>query len=76
MRDTEREEEIQAEGEPGFLWGEPDVGLDPRTPGSRLEWKGDAHVQPLSQVSLQKQFLIVVYNKESEEGKRMISSFS
>ena len=32
MRDTDREAETQAEGE----W-EPDVGLDPQTPGSRPE---------------------------------------
>ena len=42
MRDTKRE----AEGEAGSLWGEPDVGLDPRTPGSHLEPKADG--QPLS----------------------------
>ena len=34
MRHTQREAETQAEGEAGSLWGEPDVGLDPRTPGS------------------------------------------
>ena len=33
MRDTQREAETQAEGEAGFLWA-PNVGLDPRTPGS------------------------------------------
>ena len=45
MRDTQREAETQAEGEAGSR-GEPDVGLDPRTPGSRPEPKADA--QPLS----------------------------
>ena len=38
MRDTEREAETQAEGEAGSLVAgsrEPDVGLDPRSPGSR-----------------------------------------
>ena len=39
MRDTEREAETQAEREP-------DVRLNPRTPGSQLEPKADA--QPLS----------------------------
>ena len=33
MRDTGREAEIQAEEEAGSM-REPDVGLDPRTPGS------------------------------------------
>ena len=45
MRGTEREAETQAEGEAGPC-GEPDVGLDPRTAGSRPEPKADA--QPLS----------------------------
>ena len=45
MRDTERGAETQAEGEAGSC-REPDVGLDPRTPGSRPEPKADA--QPLS----------------------------
>ena len=39
-----REAETQAEGEVGSPQ-EPDAGLDPRTPGSRPERKGDA--QPL-----------------------------
>ena len=33
MRDTQREAETQAEGEQAPC-GEPDAGLDPRTPGS------------------------------------------
>ena len=33
MRDTEREAETQAEGEAGLM-REPEVGLDPRPPGS------------------------------------------
>ena len=45
MRDTQKEAEIQAEGEAGSLQ-EPDGGLDPGTPGSHPELKGDA--QPLS----------------------------
>ena len=32
---TEREAETQAEGEAGSMHREPDVGFDPRTPGSR-----------------------------------------
>ena len=34
MRDTQREAETQAEGEADSMQ-EPNVGLDPRTPGSR-----------------------------------------
>ena len=30
----EREAETQAEGEPGSMHGEPDVGFDPRSPRS------------------------------------------
>ena len=45
MRNTQREAETQAEGEVGFLWV-PNVGLDPRTPGSCREPKTD--VLPLS----------------------------
>ena len=37
-REREREAETQAEGEAGTC-GEPDVGLDPRTPGSGLGLK-------------------------------------
>ena len=43
MRDTQREAETQAEGEAGSC-REPDVGLDPRTPGSRPEPKADAQL--------------------------------
>ena len=51
MRDThaerEREAETQAEGEAGSIpCREPDVGLDPRSPGSHPELKADP--QPLS----------------------------
>ena len=34
-REREREAETQAEGEAGFMHREPDVGLDPGSPGSR-----------------------------------------
>ena len=33
-REREREAETQAEGEAGSMHWEPDVGLDPRSPGS------------------------------------------
>ena len=47
MRDTERDAETQAEGEKKQVsYGEPDVGLDPMTSGSRPELKADT--QPLS----------------------------
>ena len=35
MREREREAETQAEGEAGSMHREPDVGFDPRSPGSR-----------------------------------------
>ena len=44
---SEHEWQAGAEGEAGFLLsGELDTGLEPRTPGSHLEPKADAH--PLS----------------------------
>ena len=45
MRDTEREAETQADGEAGSM-REPDVGLDPGTPGSHPGPKAGA--KPLS----------------------------
>ena len=44
MRDTQRGRDRQREKQAPY--GEPDAGLDPRTPGSRPEPKADA--QPLS----------------------------
>ena len=35
QREREREAETQAEGEAGSMHREPDVGLDPGSPGSR-----------------------------------------
>ena len=35
QREREREAETQAEGEAGSMHWEPDVGLDPGSPGSR-----------------------------------------
>ena len=43
MRDTERETETQTEEKQAPCW-EPDVGLDPRTPGSRPKPKADAQL--------------------------------
>ena len=42
-REREREAETQVEGEAGSMQ-EPDVGLDPRTPGSCPELKADAQL--------------------------------
>ena len=44
MRDTQRQRPRQREKQGPY--GEPDVGLDPRTPGSQPEPK--AYAQPLS----------------------------
>ena len=49
MRDTQREAETQAEEEAGFML-EPNVGLNPGTPGSHPEPKADA--QPLSHTGI------------------------
>ena len=42
MKDTEREAETQAEGEAGSMHREPDVGIDPGSPGSRPRPKAGA----------------------------------
>ena len=42
MREREREAETQAEGEAGSMHQEPDMGFDPRPPGSRLGPKAGA----------------------------------
>ena len=63
MRDTERERERERDGgrqrhrqrEKQAPCGEPDVGLNPRTPGSQPEPKADA--QPLSHVGAPLYFL-------------------
>ena len=47
MTDTERERQRHRQREKQALCREPDVGLDPETPGSRPEPKADS--QPLSQ---------------------------
>ena len=41
VTEREREAETQAEGEAGSMHREPDVGLDPGTPGSGPEPKAD-----------------------------------
>ena len=42
MRDTHREADTQAEGEAGSPYREPEMGLDPGTPGSRPRLKAGA----------------------------------
>ena len=42
QREREREAETQTEGEAGSMHREPDVGLDPGSPGSRPEPKAGA----------------------------------
>ena len=42
QREREREAETQAEGEAGSMHREPDVGFDPRYPGSRPRPKAGA----------------------------------
>ena len=44
MREREREAETQEEGEAGSRRGEPDVGLNPRTPGSLPEPKAGGSI--------------------------------
>ena len=51
-RHREKEAETQAEGEAGSL-REPNVGLNPGTPGSRPELKADT--QPLSHLGVPSQ---------------------
>ena len=46
MRDTQREKQRHRQREKQAPCGKPDMGLEPRTPGSRPELKADA--QPLS----------------------------
>ena len=46
MKDTERERQRHRQREKQVPHREPDVGLDPRTPGSRPEVKADT--EPLS----------------------------
>ena len=62
MRDTDREREGERERqrhrqrEKQAPLGEPDVGLDPRIPGSRSEPKADAH--PLNHPGAQKRIIL------------------
>ena len=57
MRNTEREMETQAEGEAGSVQRQPDVGLDPRTPGSCPELKAGA--KPPSHPGIPRRLLLM-----------------
>ena len=50
----EREGQRQAEGEAGCMYGEPDVGLDPGSPGSHPGPKAGA--RPLSHPKIPRKF--------------------
>ena len=64
MRDNERETETQAEGEAGsMLHREPDVGLDPGSPGLRLGPKAGA--KPLRHPGMPE---ICFLNKSDSDG--------
>ena len=52
VTEREREAEAQAEGEAGSMHREPDVGFDPRSPGSRPRPKAGA--KPLSHPGIPK----------------------
>ena len=56
MRNTEREAETW-QMEKWVPCGEPDAGLDPRTPGSRLELKADT--PPLSHPGAQESYFSI-----------------
>ena len=64
MREREREAETQAEGEAGST---PDVGLDPRTPGSRPGPKAGA--KPLSHPEIPHRYKYK--EKRRKEGKNV-----
>ena len=55
-REREREAETQAEGEAGSMHPEPDVGFDPRSPGSRPGPKAGA--KPLRHPGIPKYSLL------------------
>ena len=59
MRDTERKRGRDRQREKQAPCREPDVGLDPRTPGSRPELKADA--QPLSHPGLPQITFIFIF---------------
>ena len=60
MRDTERERQRHRQREKQASCREPDVGLDPRTVGSRPELKADA--QPLSHRGIPRNRFFFLYS--------------
>ena len=63
-REREREAETQAEGETGSMHREPDVGFDPRSPGSRSEPKAGAKLLRHPGILLQPKFLMMWFPLE------------
>ena len=61
QREREREAETQAEGEAGSMHREPDVGLDPGSPGSRPGPKAGA--KPLRHPGFPKNLSYSEHNK-------------
>ena len=70
VTEREREAETQAEGEAGSMHREPDVGLDPGSPGSRPGPKAGA--KPLRhagipQDSFLKRFYLFIHKRHREK---------
>ena len=66
----EREAETQAEGEAGSMHREPDVGFDPRSPGSRPGPKAGA--KPLRHPGIPKRLFlkkIYLFDREGKGGE-------
>ena len=73
MRDTQRERQRHRQREKQAPCRQPNVGLDPGTPGSRPELKADA--QPLSHPGVpSKCFLKVLYSLKSKGNPKLILS--
>ena len=66
MRDTHREAETQAEGEAGSMHREPDMGLDPGSPGSRPGPKAGA--KPLRHPGIPIYLFMIVTHTHRERG--------
>ena len=60
-REREREAETQAEGEAGSMHREPDVGFDPRSPGSRPGPKAGA--KPLRHPGIPLCLIIIEFHR-------------
>ena len=62
-REREREAETQAEGEAGSMHREPDMGLDPGSPGSRPGAKAGHPGIPKSQIFLMTSGVVNYFQK-------------